>query len=100
MPNHYAGDLLHSIAISGPSRVRAQLFELAVVPALASHPVQMHRQLARHRYLGNLSSAPRREVEESTAPHNRLPMATNYSTDRDLLVQTFWEANPVLPRFD
>jgi len=59
MPNHYVGDLLPTIAISGRSRVRTELFELAVVPALAPHPVQMHRQLARHRYFGNLSSAAR-----------------------------------------
>jgi len=51
------------------------------------------RQLARHRYFGNLSSAAHRKVEESTAPHNRLPMAANYPADQDLLVQTFWEAN-------
>ena len=41
MPNHYAGDLLHTMAISGLSRVQTELFELTVVPALAPHPVQM-----------------------------------------------------------
>ena len=40
MPNHYAGDLLHTLAISGLSRVRTELFELTVIPALAPHPVQ------------------------------------------------------------
>ena len=44
MPNHYAGDLLHTMAISGLSRVRTELFKLTVVPALAPHPVQMHCQ--------------------------------------------------------
>jgi len=68
MPNHYVGDLLHTIGISGHSRVRTELFELAVVPALAPHPVQVYRQLAGHRYFGNLPSAPHREVEESAAP--------------------------------
>jgi hypothetical protein len=51
MPNHYIGDLLHTIAISGLSRVRTELMQLAVIAALAPHPVQMHRQLPRHRNL-------------------------------------------------
>src|SRR5690349_16089332 len=54
--------------MSGLSRVRTELLQLAVVPTLPPHPVQMHRQLPRHRYLGNLASAPHRKVEESTAP--------------------------------
>jgi len=54
MPNHYSGDGLHPIAISGHSRAN-RAFELTVVPASAAHPVQMHRQLPRHRYLGNLA---------------------------------------------
>src|ERR1043165_10107592 len=43
MPNHYIGDLLLTIAISGLSRVRTELLRLAVVAALTPHPVQMHR---------------------------------------------------------
>jgi len=82
------------------STLRTELLLWAVIPALTPHPVQMYRQLARHRYFGNLSSAAHRKVEESTAPHNRLPMAANYPADQDLLVQTFWEANLVLPRFN
>jgi hypothetical protein len=31
MPNHYIGDLLHTIAISGLSRVRTELVQLAIV---------------------------------------------------------------------
>src|SRR5689334_25104025 len=54
--------------MSGLSRVRTELLQLAVVPTLPPHPVQMHRQLPRHRYLGNLASAAHRQVEESTAP--------------------------------
>ena len=42
MPNHYVGDLLHTIGISGLSRVRTELLRLAVVAALAPHPIQMH----------------------------------------------------------
>jgi hypothetical protein len=33
MPNHYIGDLLHTIAMSGLSRVRTELLQLAVVAA-------------------------------------------------------------------
>ena len=68
IPNHHVGDLLHTIGISGLSRVRTELLHLAVVPALAPHPVQMHRQLPRHRYLGDLPSPPHGEVEECAAP--------------------------------
>ena len=68
MLNHYVGELLHTIEISEHSRVRTELSELAVVPALTPHPVQMHSQLPSHRYLRNLSSTSHGKVEESTAP--------------------------------
>jgi len=44
MPNHCAGDLLHTMAISGLSRVRTELFKLTVVQALTPHP-RSHSQL-------------------------------------------------------
>ena len=68
MPNHYAGDRLHTMAISGLSRVRTELFELTVIPALAPHPVQMHCEFACHGYLRDLPSPPHGEVKELTAP--------------------------------
>src|SRR5271154_5024096 len=77
MPNHYVGDLLHTMAISGLSRVRTELFELTVIPALAPHPVQMHRQLSGHRYLRDLSSAPHGQMKKLTAP-------LRLAADRDL----------------
>jgi hypothetical protein len=46
MPNHYIGDLLHTIGISGLSRVRTELSPLATVVALAPHPIRMHRLFA------------------------------------------------------
>src|SRR4029077_3635901 len=52
----------------GLSRVRTELFELTVVPALAPHPVQMHCEFACHGYLGDLPSPPHRQVKELTAP--------------------------------
>ena len=68
MPNHYVGDLLHTMAISGLSRVRTELFELSVIPALTPHPVQVHRQFAGHRYLGDLPSATHGKMEKLAAP--------------------------------
>jgi hypothetical protein len=35
--------LLHTMAISGLSRVRTELDPLLIVPSLAHHPVQVHR---------------------------------------------------------
>ena len=68
MPNHYAGDLLHTMAISGLSRVRTELFKLTVVQTLAPHPVQVNRQLSGHRYLRDLPSSAHGQVEELAAP--------------------------------
>src|SRR5579864_572596 len=68
MPNHYVGDLLHIIAMSGLSHVRTELFELFVVPASTPHPVQMHCQFAGHGYFRNLPSSPHGQVKELAAP--------------------------------
>jgi hypothetical protein len=68
MPNHYIGDLLPTIGMSGLSRVRTELLQLAVVIALAPHPVQMNRQFPSHRHLGDLPPAPHGKVEELAAP--------------------------------
>ncbi len=68
MPNHYVGDLLRTMGISGLSRVRTELFQLAVIPTLTLHPVQMHRQLPGHRYLRDLASATHGKMEELAAP--------------------------------
>jgi len=68
MPNHYIGDLLHTIKMSGFSRVRTELWHLAVVTTSTPHPVQMRRQLPRHRYLGDLPTASHGEVEKFAAP--------------------------------
>ena len=38
-PNQFLGVLLHTMAISGLSRVRTELVQLLVVPSLAQHPV-------------------------------------------------------------
>jgi len=73
MPNHYVGDSLHTIAISGLSRVRTELLRLAVVMPLPPHPVQMPRQLPGHCYLGDLASTPHGQMEERVAPLGLAP---------------------------
>jgi len=57
IPNHYGGDLLHTMAISGLSRVRTELLHLFVVPTAPPHPVQLDRQLPGHRDFHDLASA-------------------------------------------
>jgi hypothetical protein len=68
MPNHYVGDGLHTIGISGLSRVRTELLRLAVVTALTPHPVQMHGQLSRHCDFGDLASTPHAQMKKPVAP--------------------------------
>ena len=68
MPNHYVGDGLLTIEMSGLSRVRTEILHLAIVQTLAPHPVQMHRQFARHRYFRDLPSSSHGQVKELAAP--------------------------------
>ena len=71
MPNQLLDVRLHTIAISGLSRVRTELFQLLVIPSLAHHPVQANRQFSRHRDFGDLPSPPHRQVEILTAPFRK-----------------------------
>src|SRR4051812_16963747 len=59
---------LHTMAISGLSRVRTELLLMAVVATLAPHPVQVHRQFPRHHYFRNRPSTPHGQVKELAAP--------------------------------
>ena len=68
MPNHYGGDLLHTMGISGLSRVRTELLHFVVVPSATPHPVQLDRQLPGHRHLGDLASAAHRQMKKLVAP--------------------------------
>ena len=68
MPNQLLGVLLHTLAISGLSRVRTELFQLLVIPSLAPHPVQANRQSPGHGDLGNLPPSPHRQMKVPTAP--------------------------------
>ena len=56
------------MAIFGLSRVRTELFQLLVVPFLAHHPEQTNGQFPGHRHLGDLPSAPHRQMEVLTTP--------------------------------
>ena len=46
MPNQLLDVRLHTIAISGLSRVRTELPQLLLIPPLVPHPVQANRQSA------------------------------------------------------
>src|SRR5207245_9636436 len=48
MPNHYVGDLRHTLAISGLSHVRTELPHLLVIPLLPPHPIESNREFPRH----------------------------------------------------
>src|ERR1700687_1912265 len=68
IPNQLLDVLLHTMAISRLSRVRTELFHLLVIPSLAHHPVKANPQFSRHGYLGDLPSAPHRQVDILTTP--------------------------------
>jgi hypothetical protein len=61
-PYQFLGVLVHTMAMSGLSRVRTEFFQLLVIPSLAPHPVQTNRESPRHGYFGDLSSPPQRQV--------------------------------------
>src|SRR5713101_7289482 len=67
-PNQLLGVLLHTIAMSGLSRVRTELFHLLVIPSLAPHPVQTNRQSTGHGNLGNLPPPPQGQMEKPPTP--------------------------------
>ena len=90
IPNHYGGDLLHTMAISGLSRVRTELLHFVVVPSPPPHPVQLDRQFPGHRYFRDLSPAPHGEVKElaagqpdRAATHNRVATQLTEAIEQD-----------------
>src|ERR1700733_643807 len=72
IPNQLLGDGLHTMAISGLSRVRTELFPLLVIPSLAPHPIHANRQLPGHGDLGDFPSSPHGQVEILAAPFPNL----------------------------
>jgi hypothetical protein len=60
--------LLHTMAISGLSRVRTEFDPLLVVPSLTHHPVQAHRQSSRQRDFGRFPSSSHHQVKVFAAP--------------------------------
>src|SRR5215469_15758074 len=69
-PTQYLGVLLHTMAISGLSRVRTELDPLLIIPSLAQHPGQTNRQPPRHGNLG-FASPPHHQVKVSAAPFGK-----------------------------
>jgi hypothetical protein len=67
-PNQFLGVGLHTIAMSGLSRVRTELAPLRIIPSLAHHPVQTNRQLAGPCDLGGFPSSPHHQVKIFAAP--------------------------------
>jgi hypothetical protein len=67
-PNQYLGVRLHTMAMSGLSHVRTELFQLLVIPLLAHHPEQLHGQASSHGNLRNLASASLQQMEIFAAP--------------------------------
>ena len=68
MPYQLLGVQLHTMAMSGLSRVRTELLKLLVIPSLAPHPVQTNRQSTGHGDPGDLPPPPHRQVKILTAP--------------------------------
>jgi hypothetical protein len=68
IPNQLLGDRLHTMAISGLSRVRTEFFQLLVIPSLAPHPIHANRQLPGHGDLRDFPSSPHGQVEILAAP--------------------------------
>jgi hypothetical protein len=88
MPNHYIGDLLHTIGMSGLSRVRTELLPLAIVLTLAPHPVQMHRCTASLRAIATFAIfRPRRIArwKRRTQPRNTYSLAGLLYSERRLI---------------
>ena len=88
MPNQLLGVLLHTMAISGLSRVRTELFQLLVIPSLTHHPEQPNRQPAGHGDLGDLPSPPHHQVKILAAPFRKLRTVTcAASTSRKRIIE-------------
>ena len=67
-PHQVDGDLLHTMDVDGLPRVRTELPQLLVIPSSAPHPVQAHRELARHRHLRDATFATHRQVHVLASP--------------------------------
>src|ERR1700746_4164298 len=67
-PNQYLDVLLHTIAISGLSRVRTEPDLLLVFSSPTPHPVQTNCQSPGHSDFRGFTSAPHHQVEILVAP--------------------------------
>src|ERR1700689_1614097 len=68
MPNHVDGVLLHTMYDTELSRVRTAFLGLRILAASSPHPIQLNRQPASHRYLGNTLVSTHRQMDIPTSP--------------------------------
>src|SRR5215469_5564638 len=67
-PINMLGVQLHTMAMSGLSRMRTELAHLLIVPSSAPHPVKTNGQTTSHGYLCSLASAPHHQMKVLAAP--------------------------------
>src|ERR1700675_32100 len=101
-PNQLLGVLLHTMAISGLSRVRTELNPLLIVPSLAHHPVQTNRQSSRHCDLSDLAAASHHQMEILAAPlrqaaHRHLRRFHQQERNIELPCLVIWPSRRRLP---
>ena len=68
MLNQNLGDLLRTIERSELSHVRTELLQLLIIPSLAPHPKQPHRQLSCHSHFGDGFVAAHRPMRILSMP--------------------------------
>src|SRR5215469_338376 len=66
--NQNVGDLLHTIECSELSHVRAELLQLLIIPSVAPHPKQPHRQLSCHSHFGDKFVAAHAQMRILSVP--------------------------------
>src|SRR5215471_13062018 len=64
MLNQNVGDLLRTIERSELSQVRTEVLQLLIIPSLAPHPKQPHRQLSCHSHFGDGFVAAHRQMRD------------------------------------
>src|SRR3974377_2010745 len=67
-PINMLGVRLHTMAISGLSRMRTQPAHLLIAPSSAPHPVETNGETTSHGHLCSLASAPHHQMKVLAAP--------------------------------
>jgi hypothetical protein len=68
MPIQVDGVLLHAMSGTGLSRVRIELHQLCIFPAVPPHPVQPHSESPGHGHLGDVALPTHRQVHVPSSP--------------------------------